>query len=39
MSDDNDCYDKEKGLVQSIMDCMNPSGESGSEKREDAGED
>lgn len=32
--DEDDCMDKEKGIIQSLKDCMNSSGESGVEKRD-----
>lgn len=31
---DGDCTDEDKGLVKSIVDCMNSSGDSGVEKLE-----
>jgi hypothetical protein len=32
--DEDDCMDSEKGILQSLKDCMNPGGESGVEERE-----
>ncbi len=32
-NDDEECIDEEKGLLQSLKDCMSPDGESGVDER------